>query len=1016
DVDNQDGVRPVSIVVVLSNDTGVVAEYELNDANGWKHTFKDLPVYVNEGALINYTVVEKLVPADYKAVTVKVDGYNYIINNTHVPEVTNVSVVKVWNDKDNQDGVRPDEIVVELLADGVVVNSAVLNASNGWSFTFAGLDVYKHNGTVIVYTVNESSVPAGYSVSIDSDDRGNWTVTNTHVPAVTDVSVVKVWNDNSNQDGVRPVNVTVVLVAEGNIVDSAVLDASNDWSASFKNLPVYNAGELIEYSVEEVGISNYTSVVSNDTAYDWTVTNTHVPAVTDVSVVKVWNDNSNQDGVRPVNVTVVLVADGNVVDSAVLDASNDWSASFTDLPVYDAGNVIVYSVEEVSVANYTSVISVDSAYDFTVVNTHVPVVTNVSIVKVWNDADNNDGVRPVNVTVVLVADGSVVDSAVLDASNDWSASFTDLPVYDAGNVIVYSVEEVSVANYTSVISVDSAYDFTVVNTHVPVVTVVNVTKVWNDNNNQDGVRPVNVTVVLVADGSVVGSAVLDASNDWSASFTDLPVYDDGEVIEYSVEEVSVANYTSVISVVGDYDFSVVNTHVPVVTVVNVTKVWRDNDDQDGVRPVNVTVVLVADGSVVGSAVLDASNDWSASFTDLPVYDDGEVIEYSVEEVSVANYTSVISVVGDYDFSVVNTHVPVVTVVNVTKVWRDNDDQDGVRPVNVTVVLVADGNVVGTTVLDASNDWSASFTDLPVYDAGEVIEYSVEEVSVANYTSVISVVGDYDFTVVNTHVPVVTAVNITKVWMDNNNTDGVRPSSVTVVLVADGNVVGFAVLDASDDWSASFENLPVYKDGNMIEYSVEEISVANYTTAISVNGAHDFTVVNTHVPVITAVNITKVWKDTEEKEKTSTPEIEIILYADGVPVANATLFPGNDWKLSFDDLPVYHDGKVINYTIGVIENNHTVNMTSDEGNFTILTPTSDNNQTNDTVNNTNTTNEVDDTVPVEPEVPVNPENPDHPVPHKQHVPKHIKHETLATGNPIVLLLLALFIPFIRRKEN
>jgi nitrogen fixation protein len=485
---------------------------------------------------------------------------------------------------------------------------------------------------------------------------------------------------------------------------------------------------------------------------------------------------------------------------------------------------------------------------------------------------------------------------------------------------------------------------------------------------------------------------------------------------YSVEEVSVANYTSVISVDSAYDFTVVNTHVPVVTVVNVTKVWNDNNNQDGVRPVNVTVVLVADGSVVGSAVLDASNDWSASFTDLPVYDDGEVIEYSVEEVSVANYTSVISVVGDYDFSVVNTHVPVVTVVNVTKVWRDNDDQDGVRPVNVTVVLVADGNVVGTTVLDASNDWSASFTDLPVYDAGEVIEYSVEEVSVANYTSVISVVGDYDFTVVNTHVPVVTAVNITKVWMDNNNTDGVRPSSVTVVLVADGNVVGFAVLDASDDWSASFENLPVYKDGNMIEYSVEEISVANYTTAISVNGAHDFTVVNTHVPVITAVNITKVWKDTEEKEKTSTPEIEIILYADGVPVANATLFPGNDWKLSFDDLPVYHDGKVINYTIGVIENNHTVNMTSDEGNFTILTPTSDNNQTNDTVNNTNTTNEVDDTVPVEPEVPVNPENPDHPVPHKQHVPKHIKHETLATGNPIVLLLLALFIPFIRRKEN
>ena len=56
--------------------------------------------------------------------------------------------------------------------------------------------------------------------------------------------------------------------------------------------------------------------------------------------------------------------------------------------------------------------------------------------------------------------------------------------------------------------------------------------------------------------------------------------------------------------------------------------------------------------------------------------------------------------------------------------------------------------------------------------------------------------------------------------------------------------------------------------------------------------------------------------------------------------------------------------------------------------------------------------VDDDVPDEPEVPVNPETP---VPHK-YVPKHIKHETLATGNPILLLLLALFIPLIRRKQN
>ena len=91
-----------------------------------------------------------------------------------------------------------------------MVASAVLSADNEWSYTFTGLAVY-NAGEAIVYTVNETAVP-GYAFVITSDDNGNWTVTNSHVPAVTDVSVVKVWDDADNQDGVRPGSVTVQLL------------------------------------------------------------------------------------------------------------------------------------------------------------------------------------------------------------------------------------------------------------------------------------------------------------------------------------------------------------------------------------------------------------------------------------------------------------------------------------------------------------------------------------------------------------------------------------------------------------------------------------------------------------------------------------------------------------------------------------------------------------------------------------------------------------------------------------
>ncbi|MDQ8836166.1 Cna B-type domain-containing protein, partial [Streptococcus ruminantium] len=67
--------------------------------------------YAN-GKEIVYTVSEEKVDG-YE---MKVDGYN--ITNSYTPSTTSVKVNKVWKDKDNQDGLRPTSIIVNLLADG----------------------------------------------------------------------------------------------------------------------------------------------------------------------------------------------------------------------------------------------------------------------------------------------------------------------------------------------------------------------------------------------------------------------------------------------------------------------------------------------------------------------------------------------------------------------------------------------------------------------------------------------------------------------------------------------------------------------------------------------------------------------------------------------------------------------------------------------------------------------------------------------------------------------------------
>ena len=74
--------------------------------------------------------------------------------------------------------------------------------------------------------------------------------------------------------------------------------------------------------------------------------------------------------------------------------------------------------------------------------------TSRTVYKVWNDADNADGLRPTELVVYLLADGVSIDAATLSEANGWSARFDNLPVYNAdGSAIEYQVVEAYTAEY-----------------------------------------------------------------------------------------------------------------------------------------------------------------------------------------------------------------------------------------------------------------------------------------------------------------------------------------------------------------------------------------------------------------------------------------------------------------------------------------------------------------------------------------------------------------------------------------
>ena len=488
------------------------------------------------------------------------------------------------------------------------------------------------------YIIRETSAPSGYTlakdvtVSADSFDSKGATATITDKKAVTTVSGTKTWKDNDDQDGKRPDSIKVNLLANGKVVQSKTVKASDNWKYSFTNLPEFENGKKITYTVTEDAVAGYTSTVDG-----YNVTNSHTPATVKVSGTKTWKDNNNQDGIRPSSITVNLLANGQQVASKKVSASDNWQYSFDNLAAYANGQKITYTVTENAVAGYTSTVD-----GYNVTNSHTPATVKVSGTKTWKDNNNQDGIRPSSITVNLLANGQQVASKKVSASDNWQYSFDNLAAYANGQKITYTVTENAVAGYTSTVD-----GYNVTNSHTPATVKVSGTKTWKDNNNQDGIRPSSITVNLLANGRQVASKTVSASDNWQYSFDNLAAYANGQKITYTVTENAIAGYTSTVD-----GYNVTNSHTPATVKVSGTKTWKDNNNQDGIRPSSITVNLLANGRQVASKTVSASDNWQYSFDNLAAYANGKKITYTVTEDAVAGYTSTVD-----GYNITNTHNP-----------------------------------------------------------------------------------------------------------------------------------------------------------------------------------------------------------------------------------------------------------------------------------------------------------------------------------------------------------------------
>ena len=543
-------------------------------------------------------------------------------------------------------------------------------------------------------------------------------------------------------------------------------DATGDeLKTKFEKLPKYENGKEIKYTVRETTkLANYEEpVVTGDQAKGFKVTNTHTPETTEVSGEKTWVDGKYKDKTRPESITINLLADGEpalddngkaITANVTEGKDKTWKYSFTGLDKYKNGKVIKYKITENKLENYTTEIN-----EYDVKNTLK--TTEVSVHKTWIDAENNKKHPTIKINLYQNVDEITEETKPYDSvslkNGTIDYTFRDLPKVDAqGKEYSYKVAEEDVIGYKSTMSGDATSGYTIKNTQE--TTTATVIKVWDDEDDLDGVRPNNITVQLKADESNYGSEtvlskdtegidvkIINNKETWIYTFTNLPkVNDKNKNYKYTAVETKIGKDTVSNNKTDDYTVStatadeglntttIANTHIVERISVDVSKEWVDGNRSH--TSDTITVKLLADGKDTKKTVkLSDSNKWKDSFTGLRKYINGKEVEYTVKEANVpSGYTSKITASQSNGYKITNTlNKP--RSVTLTKHYTETSQTEVKVPIDVVFIL--DTSKSMRTIQKGSHSRA--------YNMVEAVNATINELKESNSQNRISIVGYSD---------------------------------------------------------------------------------------------------------------------------------------------------------------------------------------------------------------------------------------------------------------------------------
>ncbi|MBQ0012856.1 MAG: DUF11 domain-containing protein [Clostridiales bacterium] len=616
-------------VILLQNGVQYATngQVSLDSSNSWTYTWTNLPLNDEEGKPYTYTVKE-----------VEVEGYDTTITyspsstTTKAYEYTSATIQNILKTYDVKYHLKSgsEDPKVSMPADekvdwGTNYNAATPLTASGYVFYGWYTDADCTTKYTDGMTFNDTNVPTGtldlycywksvkeFEVSKTVTYNGS-AITGTVAPGSTVLYTITVKNKNANApiknvviSDVVPDGLTISNVSDSGKVTGQSIEWTLDMAKGETKTLTFNATVPADLKVEKK-YDNVASVVSADGENVGTKSPTSTfsgkPLDIDLSVAKDWSDKWTSHGSDTVKVRLyrkISTESAYTQVGSVIELTQSVPAETVTVPPYDKdGNEYTYIFREV--------------------------VDKSGIETPLEDGDKNGRYKVSYDTTTKVGTTNILNTYIIDATDlEFKKTASDLAA--PGDVLTYTITVKNLRTYetaTNVVITDELPD------GVTLVTPDGLVFTSPDTAVDDGKGNITWTIQSIAPGETAKLEIkvnvdpkLDASRLENIA---------------QIKDVGGTSYTP-----GEFPSPPALTDIRTFTA---KKIWSNPTAEHDA----VTVVLLQNGqpyAVNPSVELSSTNDWTYTWTKLPLYDASKnYYVYTVEEVAVPGYSTLTSYSG-----------------------------------------------------------------------------------------------------------------------------------------------------------------------------------------------------------------------------------------------------------------------------------------------------------------------------------------------------------------------------------